>query len=187
MSRSCRISRPRAELPAGFCGSFSPPSLSIRPCGGGRPNWELCAVPCTELYQKRPKRRDFFNRTRKYAAMNEPVRCRRRGRWWDSSSRGGPTAGAGSVQLAVPFFLAFFPSDSFWMYILGSGVIGNKNLCFDDCRGAAHYPASWACLPLGCSVVRAPTVFVSGWLGLMGAVPVTCEPGQVPYVVWACC
>jgi hypothetical protein len=199
MSRSCRISRPRAELPAGFCGSFSPPSLSIRPCGGGRPNWELCAVPCMQLYRKRPKRRDFFNRARKYAAMNEPVRCGRRGRWWDSSSRGSyGRRGVRPLSFSMPFSVRLF-----LMYILGSGVIGNKNLCFDDCRGAAHCPPSWACLPLGCTTVLAscaPPPY-SIWLGLMGAVPFTaaaargmfalarlsCKPGQAPYAVWACC
>lgn len=71
-----------------------------------------------ELYQKGPKRRDFFNQAPKYAAMNEHGRQRGGAGSWRCGilPRGGVLRpGAGSVQLAVPFFLALF-LDSFWMY-----------------------------------------------------------------------
>jgi hypothetical protein len=199
LARNCPLDsaarfRLRLCLSAHAAAAGSQPARTSR-----RPNWELCAVPCMQLYRKRPKRRDFFNRARKYAAMNEPVRCGRRGRWWDSSSRGSyGRRGVRPLSFSMPFSVRLF-----LMYILGSGVIGNKNLCFDDCRGAAHCPPSWACLPLGCTTVLAscaPPPY-SIWLGLMGAVPFTaaaargmfalarlsCKPGQAPYAVWACC
>jgi hypothetical protein len=107
-------------------------------------------------------------------------------------------AGVRPLSFSMPFSVRLF-----LMYILGSGVIGNKNLCFDDCRGAAHCPPSWACLPLGCTTVLAscaPPPY-SICFRLVGAVPFTaaaargmfalarlsCKPGQAPYAVWACC